>query len=85
MVKLDIIRRYYLINGSYDDNKNNLIELMTDSWFAGPADEVARRLKQRDALQCFYSCKLCPQHSHGQVHCACMHVKPERHGPKEDA
>ena len=39
---VDIMKRFYLSEGSYDDNEKNLIEMETDSWFASPAAEVTK-------------------------------------------
>jgi hypothetical protein len=46
-VKIEnVLRRFYLSNGSYDDNERNLIDMATDSVFASPAAEVAKLHKK---------------------------------------
>ena len=33
----EIVTRFYLTDGSYEDNEKNLMQMETDSWFASPA------------------------------------------------
>ena len=33
----EIVTRFYLSDGSYEDNEKNLLQMLTDSWFASPA------------------------------------------------
>ena len=39
---VDVMKRFYLSEGSFSDNEKNLIEMLTDSWFASPAAQVAK-------------------------------------------
>ena len=36
------MQRFYLSEGSYDDNEKNLLAMATDSWFGSPAAEVVK-------------------------------------------
>ena len=39
---VNVMKRFYLSKGSYDDNEKNLIDRATDSVFASPVAEVAK-------------------------------------------
>jgi len=39
---VNIMKRFYLTEGSYEDNEKNLMEMSTDSWFGSPAAEVTK-------------------------------------------
>ena len=43
---VNVMKRFYLSEGSYDDNEKNLIEMATDSVFASPAAEVTKLHKK---------------------------------------
>ena len=36
------MKRFYLSEGSYEDNEKNLLAMATDSWFGSPAAEVVK-------------------------------------------
>ena len=39
---VNVMKRFYLSEGSYEDNEKNLLAMATDSWFGSPAAEVAK-------------------------------------------
>merc|ERR1711892_5559 len=39
---VNVMKRFYLSEGSYDDNEKNLIDMATDSWFGSCAAEVSK-------------------------------------------
>jgi len=39
---VDLLKRFYLTNDSYEDNEKNYLEMFTDGWFGSPASQVAK-------------------------------------------
>jgi len=39
---IDVMKRFYFSEGSYEDNENNLMEMQTDAWFGSPSAEVLK-------------------------------------------